>query len=198
VQEKRDCTIYSIGINWDSSFESEVLDNTLYCQIWGYSTSVKSFGSQISGSRSSRAHFSPTGLATTDAHGPKDKPKKYTLDSLMRLNGHTHIDILKVDLEGWEFDIFATLIKTYLMAGQPLPFAQLLVEIHAWNKRFSEVLVWWELLESAGLRPFRTETNLVYQNYNKQSDLAQYSFINIKGNNTFITDPPEPEEQHIT
>jgi hypothetical protein len=71
--------------------------------------------------------------------------------------GHTHIDILKVDIEGWEFDTFMTLIKTYVTASQPLPFGQLLIEIHAWNKKFYEFLAWWQLLESAGLRPFRAE-----------------------------------------
>ncbi|TRM55157.1 hypothetical protein BD626DRAFT_357997, partial [Schizophyllum amplum] len=52
-------------------------------------------------------------------------------------------------------------------------------------------LGWWERLEAAGLRPFWTEPNLVYQNYNKQasSDLAEYSFLNIRGDNVFIRDP---------
>jgi hypothetical protein len=47
------------------------------------------------------------------------------------------------------------------------------------------------MLEQAGLRPFMNEINLVYQNYNrgKDTDLAEYSFINIKGNNIFISDP---------
>lgn len=111
----------------------------------------------------------------------------------MSLNGHDYIDILKVDIEGWEFDTFATVFKSYIAADRPLPFGQLLIEIHAWNKKFTDVLSWWELLEAAGLRPFRTETNLVYQNYNKHgtSDLAEYAFINIKGKNNLITDPED-------
>jgi hypothetical protein len=110
----------------------------------------------------------------------------------MAANGHTHIDILKVDVEGWEFDIMAAIIRPFLAAGQPLPFGQINLEMHVWNKNFAEFLSWWEMLETAGLRPFMTEPNLVYQNYNKQSntELAEYSFLNVKGHNSFIADSP--------
>ena len=89
--------------------------------------------------------------------------------------GHTHIDILKVDIESWEFETLKTLVSHYLAAGKPLPFGQLQLEIHIWNKSFKEFLEWWEVLEEAGLRPFMTEPNMVYQNYNKNRtpDLAE-------------------------
>ena len=71
--------------------------------------------------------------------------------------GHKHIDILKIDVEGWEFDILTSIIRPFLASGDPLPFGQLLMEIHIWNKNFAELLSWWEMLESVGLRPFMTE-----------------------------------------
>src|ERR1700722_20388001 len=71
--------------------------------------------------------------------------------------GHTHIDILKIDIEGWEFETLTSIVKTYIAADQPLPFGQLQLEIHAWNKQFHEFLTWWERLEEAGLRPYMTE-----------------------------------------
>jgi hypothetical protein len=96
---------------------------------------------------------------------------------------------LKVDVEGWEFDIVGSIVRPYAASGEPLPFAQLNLEMHVWNKNFAEFLSWWEMLETAGLRPFMTEVrgaqllaevhgnlyhklqpNLVYQNYNKQSN----------------------------
>jgi hypothetical protein len=195
VAEKPDCVIYSVGINGESSFEQDLLSRTKHCNIWGYDFSVTSFGPQIHREYRSRTHFHPWGLAGWDSHGPEEKNPLYTLQSLMTLNGHKHIDILKIDIEGWEFDTLTTLVKSYLSAGQPLPFGQLQLEIHLWNKSFSDFLQWWELLESAGLRPFMTEPNLVYQNYNKKSssELAEYSFINLKGNNIFVTNPkPDP------
>ena len=71
----------------------------------------------------------------------------YTLDTLMRMNGegipfnpgihhlvhrrtgHTFIDILKIDIEGAEFDALTDLISHYstLTPPQPLPFGQLQV-----------------------------------------------------------------------
>ncbi|KDR78037.1 hypothetical protein GALMADRAFT_245009 [Galerina marginata CBS 339.88] len=192
VAEKPDCVVYSFGINYESSFESEILAGTEYCQVWGYDFSVKSFGPEIPRSRSHRTHFRPVGLSGSDKHGEDDDPKMYTLETLMKENGHKHIDILKIDIESWEFETITTLINPYIESGKPLPFGQLQLEIHIWNKSFEEYLAWWQKLEAAGLRPFWTEPNLVYQNYNKKSntaDLAEYSFLNIKGNNVFVHDP---------
>ncbi len=161
VVSKPDCIIYSVGINHESSFEAELLSRTDNCQVWGYDFSVHQFGPEVQDSPAllRRAHFKPYGLAGTNAHGPEDTNKMYTLQSLMALNGHTHIDILKVDIESWEFETLSTLIKSYLNEDKPLPFGQLQLEIHVWDKKFPEMLKWWETLEDAGLRPFWTEVS---------------------------------------
>ena len=78
-------------------------------------------------------------------------------DFIIIIIGHTHIDILKIDIEGWEFDTITTLLNPYISSHQPLPFGQLQLEIHIWDKSFADYLTWWETLESAGLRPFWTE-----------------------------------------
>lgn len=191
VYEKPDCVVYSFGINYESSFEAEILRNTRHCQIWGYDFSVKSFGPEIPSESLRRTHFRAYGLSGEDKHGPDDEIPMYTLESLMKMNGHDFIDILKIDIESWEFSTLTTLIKPYITSGKPLPFGQLQLEIHLWRKSFDEILEWWEMLEEAGLRPFWTEPNLVYLNYNKDStsDLAEYSFLNVKGDNIFIKDP---------
>jgi hypothetical protein len=101
---------------------------------------------------------------------------------------HQYIDILKIDLEGWEFEVLFQILQPYIASGEPVPFGQLLIELHAWDKKFEDFLSWWEMLESAGLRPFMSEVrvtaylpvdcayivqvNLVYQNYNKGRDTA--------------------------
>lgn len=91
-------------------------------------------------------------------------------ESNLGLKGHKHIDILKIDVESWEFDVLSAFIQPYLDAGKPLPFGQLQIELHMWQKKFPEFLAFWEMLEQAGLRPFMQEPNLVYNNYNKGGD----------------------------
>ena len=73
--------------------------------------------------------------------------------------GHNHIDILKIDIEGWEFETMTTLLQPYIASAKPLPFSQLQLEIHIWDKTFAYFLKWWESLEAAGLRPFWTEAS---------------------------------------
>jgi len=90
----------------------------------------------------------------------------YTLRTLMERNGHDFIDVLKIDIEGNEYDSLGAFIDSF--AAQPLPFGQLQIEIHVyedqpWND-FAKVLKWWQKLEAAGLRPFYSESNLVYTN----------------------------------
>jgi Methyltransferase FkbM domain len=84
----------------------------------------------------------------------------------MSANGHSFIDILKIDIEGAEFATLEALLAAY--AHEPsLPFGQLQLEIHARDSeyaQFPKFLEWWEKLEAAGLRPFWTEPNLVYVN----------------------------------
>ena len=52
-----------------------------------------------------------------------------------------------------------------------LPIGQLQLELHAWDDygNFGFFHDWWVALEDAGLRPFWTEPNLVYVNYNSGS-----------------------------
>ncbi|KAA1471693.1 hypothetical protein DENSPDRAFT_837743 [Dentipellis sp. KUC8613] len=199
IQKKDSCVIYSVGINGESSFEAALLQKAPNCQVWGYDFSVSKFGPEIEEvpSLKKRAHFQPWALGGHDAHGETDSPKMYTLQTLMKINGHNFIDILKIDIEGAEFDSLTELLSSYQPAGygqswKPLPFGQLQIEIHAreGHEKFAQFSQWWSNLEDAGLRPFWTEPNLVYVNLIRgaKPELAEYSFINIRGNHTLISD----------
>lgn len=54
----------------------------------------------------------------------KDSFKWITLQEAMKALGHNHITLLKIDIEGFEFDVFANWNRR-----QPLP-AQILLELH--------------------------------------------------------------------
>ncbi|KAJ7653049.1 methyltransferase domain-containing protein [Mycena rosella] len=192
VAAKKACVVYSFGINLESSFEADILHRAPGCEVYGYDYSVPSFGPEITANPklAPRAHFFPYALGPSDAH--TDKPPMYTLQSLMRKNGHTFIDILKIDIEGSEF----TSLEAYLDSFSPsdaLPFGQLQVELHVGGRdyaNFPVFLKWWERLENMGLRPFFSEPNLVYINFMRGTlpDLIEYSFMNTRGTHELVAD----------
>ncbi|KAL4073770.1 methyltransferase domain-containing protein [Scleroderma yunnanense] len=193
IVPKKKCTMYSFGINGESSFEADLMKAAPGCELYGYDFSVDSFGPEIEEDPElkQRSHFFAFALGPTDAHSPVDDPKMYTLRTLMERNGHDFIDVLKIDIEANEFESLGAFVDSF--AGQPLPFGQLQIEIHMysdhpWNN-FSKVLKWWEKLEAAGLRPFFSESNLVYTNLIRgaQPGLIEYSFINIRGNHELVS-----------
>ncbi|KAF9816976.1 hypothetical protein IEO21_03741 [Rhodonia placenta] len=196
IADKPDCVIYSFGLDWDSSFEAELLSRTGHCEVWGYDYVAPGFGRAVTRGLRPRTHFARLGLGASDSHGPADEPKMWTLRSLMKANGHDHIDLLHIDIEGWEFEVLRSMVRDFRAAEGALPFGQLLIEMHIWHQRFGEFLAFWEMLEAVGLRPFRSEVNLVYANYNRQSgvELATYSFLNLRGSNVFVTDGAAAED----
>ena len=111
--------------------------------------------------------------------------------------GYTLIDVLKIDIEGAEFDTLTTFLAAHKSASPfsstTLPIGQLQLELHAWDDygKFDFFHGWWTSLEAAGLRPFWTEANMVFVNYNpdKPPELVEVSthstcFASIK-----LTDP---------
>lgn len=88
--------------------------------------------------------------------------------------------MLKIDLEGWEFDALTTFLlpdgEEYSAEKPRVPrVSQMLLELHLWGRDFPDLLNWWSVLERAGLRAVAREPNLVYQNYNRMqgAELAE-------------------------
>ena len=98
------------------------------------------------------------------------------------MSGHTFIDILKIDIEGGEFDALATFLAAHA-EDEVFPVGQLQLEIHArdGHENFEYFARWWATLEAAGLRPFWTEPNLVYVNIVRgvRPELAEVGFIHF-------------------
>lgn len=159
------CAVYSFGISNESSFESEILLETR-CSIYAYDPTVKQIGYPLK-STNPRIHFKSLGIAGTDSNSKK------TLKTLMEENGHKFIDILKIDIEGGEYDSLEKMMTDF----DHLPFGQLLVELHNWNwtqRRKNRVIELFKKLQRRGSRVFSTEPN--YFGYDCCSEL---SFINL-------------------
>lgn len=161
--------IYSMGVNRDSSFEEAMLQRT-NAHIWGYDFSVDGWGQEITGEWASRAHFHKLGIGkeTDKTHDPPF----VTVHDLMKENGHDYVDIIKMDIEGAEFEAMTSWIEhtiAHSTDGKPnLPFGQLLLEVHFFTdrdlggpKNLDSWMKWWSSLEEMGLRPVNNEDNWI-------------------------------------
>lgn len=157
------CIIYSFGVQNESSFEEAIMKQTPHCEVWGYDFTVDSFGPQLTEVAAGRTHFARLGLSDKTELDKPNSPPFASVQDLMAANGHDHIDVIKMDIEGSEFMVMDSLVAHFRGAGKEVPVGQFLVEIHLRPndidvERFTK---WWENLESVGFRPVWTEPNLL-------------------------------------
>eukprot|EP00613_Pedinella_sp_CCMP2098_P052049 CAMPEP_0171897428 /NCGR_PEP_ID=MMETSP0992-20121227/48129_1 /TAXON_ID=483369 /ORGANISM="non described non described, Strain CCMP2098" /LENGTH=833 /DNA_ID=CAMNT_0012525553 /DNA_START=122 /DNA_END=2623 /DNA_ORIENTATION=+ len=152
--EEPECIIYSFGISQETSFEealSDKLDGRSRCQLFVFDPTVNGFPNQnIKGKK----NFSKVALASKSDTGLE--MVKGDLSSLMAERGHTHIDLLKVDIEGSEWELFRYLCDP-VRSAHSFPFDQLLIELHGCSAELVGGLV--TCLEQGGLYPFAREEN---------------------------------------
>ncbi len=141
-----DSIVYSIGIGEDISFDLGLM-HTYGCKIFAYDPTPKVIhflqGQQVPG----QFIFHPVGLAASDGKvefftpdnpdhvshsarpGAEQKGKMVSfqvnrLSTLMNQNRHTHIDLLKMDIEGFEYGVIENIL------GENLDIRQVLLEFH--------------------------------------------------------------------
>lgn len=184
-KESQKCIVYSFGVEDDSSFENEFLSRVETAEVWAYDFSVSDFGIQLEPDNRNRAHFTQAGIAgkttSTDA-----QPSFYSIADLMKQNGHEYIDILKMDIEGSEFEALDGLSEAFPASqGLELPIGQLLIEVHMKTHDTAQwYLEWWDRLAARGLRPVWTEPNVLgiaYNMVNGDPTIAlEYTFLNVQ------------------
>lgn len=172
VQEGYNCVVYSFGAASDSTFEAEILQTTR-CSVYAYDPTEQKIGHPLK-STNPRIHFETLAIAGTDSSSKK------TLKTLMDENGHKFIDILKIDVEGDEYES----LEKMLVDFEHLPFGQLLVKLHnsVWTpRRMNRVIGLLKRLERRGSRIFSTEPNLFAGDC-----CSEFSFINLNYIDLFI------------
>ncbi|KAG0270610.1 hypothetical protein DFQ27_002601 [Actinomortierella ambigua] len=185
------CVIYSFGVASESTFEEDILART-HCEIYAYDASVDKLANGLDGNP--RAHFKKIFVGTKDKVDDNGNEWK-TLKTIMKENGHDWIDLLKIDVEGFEYEVLNGIMDA--VAGSPgddnvskpvLPFSQLQLELHLKDGMpFNEFLDFWRRLESFGLRAFSTEPNLLATTMWKLPLwFSEYSFINTAGRHPLI------------
>lgn len=193
VNNNDELIVYSFGVSRDSAFEASLLERT-NASIWGYDYSVASWASQIKEEWLPRARFNKLGISGhTDLEA---RPPMSTIQDLMKANGHTYIDIMKMDIEGAEFDALSSLVdhtkelaRKHGQAQQQqavLPIGQLLLEVHFMKppRGFSipsdltTWLEWWSSLEELGLRAVSNEDNWIGNVRFGKPRFMEYTLIN--------------------
>ncbi|CAJ0584746.1 unnamed protein product, partial [Mesorhabditis spiculigera] len=152
------CSIYSLGVNQDTSFEREVQALTgSRCRIFAYDKNAPKSNSVLKGFEEIRAKFKRgfIGDVQDEAAG------KLSLIEEMRLNGDQEIEILKIDIEGGEFVVLPSIL-------QHTKICQILVEVHGDPNRVLKLL---KLLGQHEYRLFSYEIN------GKHHTLAEYSLV---------------------
>lgn len=144
---RRNCTIISIGINNEYSFETEMAE-THGCIIAGYDPTVDE---TVQMHRVMR--FRKRGV-----RGGAHRPGDMSVREMLSENNVTRVDIFKVDVEEAEYGMLDELFADYPMETG-LPFDQLLIEFHLFSRPVSDLVSAVERLEAYGFRMFETELN---------------------------------------
>lgn len=143
----KDSIVYSFGIGEDASFDLDVIENH-GCRVFAYDPTPKSIEWVSHLELPDNFHFQPCGISAQNGESifylPKNKSHVsgslsltsntdekerisvpvFRLKTLMDNNQHDHISVLKMDIEGAEYEVLEDIIHSGLNVEQ------VLVEFH--------------------------------------------------------------------
>lgn len=124
--QDRPCLVYSLGSAGDASFEEHILASTT-CEVHTFDPNLSPDMQTHVQTSVPGLHFHSIGLGRSS--GPLqslDDRSMHSFEEVMAALGHAWVDVLKVDIEGHEWDMFLD----FFTSGAHLPATQLLVEFH--------------------------------------------------------------------
>lgn len=153
-----DSIVYSIGIGSNITWDLALIER-FGCVVHGFDPTPMSVDWVSKQTLPPQFVFHPVGLSNFDGTQTffnAFKEGKYdmsvvrpntrgshqlavkTLKSMMKELGHNHLDVLKIDIEGLEYDVIPTLLD--------VPVKQLMIEFHSRFFRFGFLKHWWARL----------------------------------------------------
>ncbi len=176
---KGNCIVYSLGSRKDFSFEIDVVAK-MKCKVHTFDCTV---GDVRADELPHGVTFHPWCIGSEDALKPFVSDlydsagavaQYYTMSTIMRMLGHSYVDVLKMDIERFEFDVLKSL-------ACPGCFGQAAIEFHLQNingmhgqavsyKEWNDV--WSSVVCENGLRPFS------YDNAHCEC-CCEYSFLSV-------------------
>tara|TARA_B100001059_G_C17612304_1_gene465203 strand:- start:111 stop:707 length:597 start_codon:yes stop_codon:yes gene_type:complete len=131
------CVVYSIGIANNWIFDDFMI--TQGCQVFSFDPSMRGVKKH---KRHANHLFEPIGIGIIDGihtgistlYGKKTNYPVETLGHIMERHGHSHLTMVRMDVEGAEWDI----LEQWLSKGWFEQMDQLLLEIHMRNPKDEE------------------------------------------------------------
>ncbi|CAL5226972.1 g9857 [Coccomyxa viridis] len=200
--QKPGCIVYSVGSNGLTEFEQDIVHMTP-CEVHIFDPTL-SLGTQQQLRQVKEFDFHDTGLIAEGVKGNVTAERRFPkldmqpLSGIMANLGHTWIDVLKVDVEGWEWEV----LDSWLTTWDVLPFTQLQVEFH--YKRGSgdqaanddmdqpsakEMLGILQRMQQRGLRAFNIEPN--YWWGNNAAECMEFAFVQVDSLGHMLTSRPQ-------
>lgn len=177
--------VYSIGIGEDISFDTEVMDK-FGCKIFAFDPTPKSVKWVKKNVKNQKFIFQPLGLASQKGKKefflPKNKDHVSgsihninsietansirlnfdTLSNIMKKHKHNKIDVLKMDIEGSEYEIIEDIRK------YALDIKQILVEFHPHFEAEGK---------KKTIKAIKNLQEMGYKCFGRSNSLLEYSFI---------------------
>lgn len=172
--------VYTVGVRDEVSFEVDLIANT-GCTVHAFDHTISTVPAVPN------MVFNAVGIAAKDDVNASLK----TLPMLMQERNHSRIDLLKIDCEGCEWDVFADLAASNALDN----IDQVVVELHLPNPNSNaagpkspvhDVFRYFESMESHNLYPFSREMNLFAGASREYPWVVEYAFV--RPNSMFMKD----------
>ena len=126
------CVVYSFGINDDISFDEAIVERFPGCTVFAFDPSIgrqtgQDFGPKIKFYNQGLGAVNSNTLGSAGSSHPGKRWNIQTLESTMLMLGHSKLDVLKMDIESDEWEVFASWMRADHYVR---PFNQLLGELH--------------------------------------------------------------------
>ena len=137
------CVVYSFGIANNWIFDDFMIEQG--CEVFSFDPSMEGVTKH---KRHPNHLFEPIGIGTVDGihtgestlYGKKKNYEVDILDHLMKRHGHTHLTLVRMDVESAEWDV----LEQWIDKGWVQRMDQLLLEVHLWKtsdeQRHSQIL----------------------------------------------------------
>lgn len=170
IFQQPDCIIYSLGSNNQFDFEEAILREFPKCKVYTFDCTSKP---PPDTENYKNVIFNKWCL------GPKDfiaeGGREYrTLESIMQTLNHPSIQLLKMDIEGWEMDVFEAMLKFPYNSNLPYQISFETHHWHFWSPLALQHLALSQALKNAGYRFVSFENNVHCKSCNEFTVVRVY------------------------